>query len=216
MHQYNHTTPYACCCHPCPGCLQASATRGPGEPAPQLAGRAWLAEYARGCGNELFVIRAGAGLDGVPWLDAVIAAFRQQHVLLIGKAWPDAPQAHQAALAKLAAWIVRGSWIVFYFVMMPSVAYPPPLPSKSGVNHDRPQGGRRRGGGCLSLNPSKHVISRGEQLLVIASSRRRAEAISGLSESCDLPCKGCSSTNRARAGRGGAEQHARMDLLAQS
>lgn len=36
--------------------LQESVFRQPGTPPPKLAGRAWFAEYVRGCGHDLFVV----------------------------------------------------------------------------------------------------------------------------------------------------------------
>jgi hypothetical protein len=79
--------PGLCTPPPCPPPappMQASAMRPDGSEAPLLAGRAWLAEYVRGCSGELFEVEAGPGLDGAEWADAVAAAFNQQHVLLIG------------------------------------------------------------------------------------------------------------------------------------
>ncbi len=39
------------CPHP-----QESVFRQPGTPPPKLAGRAWFAEYVRGCGHDLYVV----------------------------------------------------------------------------------------------------------------------------------------------------------------
>lgn len=67
-------------------CMQASETRALGTPGPRLAGRAWLAEYVRGAGHDLFTVHAGEGLHGARWLEAVEAVFGSTHAVLMG-AW---------------------------------------------------------------------------------------------------------------------------------